>query len=231
MSRPAGTIDVINPATEEVLDTIPAGTAADVDAAVETARDAFPGWAATPLPERLGYLGALAGELERRFDDLAALITSEVGTPLAECRAAQVALPVAVLRDTVEVAAAHPWREQCGRSEVWREPAGVVGAITPWNFPLHQIVAKMAPALAAGCTFVLKPSEVAPLNALVLMDALKAVGLPPGVVQVVMGTGPVVGEAIAGHPGVDVVSFTGSVRAGTRVAEVAARNVTRVALE
>jgi acyl-CoA reductase-like NAD-dependent aldehyde dehydrogenase len=107
----------------------------------------------------------------------------------------------------------------------------VVGAITPWNFPLHQIVAKMAPALAAGCTFVLKPSEVAPLNALVLFDALKAVGLPPGVANVVLGTGPVVGEAIAGHPGVDVVSFTGSVRAGTRVAEVAARNVTRVALE
>jgi aldehyde dehydrogenase (NAD+) len=214
-------IDVVNPATEDVLDTIPAGTAADVDAAVETARDAFPAWAATPLPDRLGYLTALAGELDRRAGDLAALITSEVGTPLAECRSAQVALPVAVLRDTVEVAAEHRWRE----------PAGVVGAITPWNFPLHQIVAKMGPALAAGCTFVLKPSEVAPLNALVLFDALKAVGLPPGVAQLVMGTGPVVGEAIAGHTGLDVVTFTGSVRAGTRVAELAAGNVTRVALE
>ncbi|HEY4409693.1 MAG TPA: aldehyde dehydrogenase family protein [Acidimicrobiia bacterium] len=224
-------LDVLNPATEEVLDFVAPGTAGDVDAAVERARDAFPAWAETPLAERLGYLGALAEELERRSDELVTLITSEVGTPLAECRSAQVGLPIAVLRDTIEVAAEHPWREQCGRSEVWREPAGVVGAITPWNFPLHQIVAKMGPALAAGCTVVLKPSEVAPLNALVLFDALKAVGLPPGVANLVSGTGSVVGEAIAGHPGVDVVSFTGSVRAGTRVAEIAARNVTRVALE
>ncbi|MDQ1489248.1 MAG: aldehyde dehydrogenase [Actinomycetota bacterium] len=224
-------LDVINPATEEILDTVPLATAADVDAAVVRARDAFPAWAATPLPERLGYLAALADELERRTDDLTALITAEVGTPLSECRSAQVGLPIAVLRDTVDVAAAHPWRERCGRSEVWREPAGVVGAITPWNFPLHQIVAKLGPALAAGCAFVLKPSEVAPLNALVLFDALKAVGLPPGVANLVLGTGAVVGEAIAGHPGVDVVSFTGSVRAGTRVAEAAARNITRVALE
>jgi acyl-CoA reductase-like NAD-dependent aldehyde dehydrogenase len=231
MSGVAEGLAVLNPATEEVLDTIPLGSAADVAAAVDRAADAFPDWAATPLEERLGYLSALAAELERRAEDLATLITSEVGTPLAECRAAQVALPIAVLRDTVVVATGHPWREHCGRSEVWREPAGVVGAITPWNFPLHQIVAKLAPALAAGCTVVLKPSEVAPLNALVLFDALKAVGLPPGVANLVLGTGPVVGEAIAGHPGVDVVSFTGSVRAGTRVAEVAARNVTRVALE
>jgi acyl-CoA reductase-like NAD-dependent aldehyde dehydrogenase len=224
-------IAVLNPATEEVLDTIPLGGPADVDAAVERAADAFPDWASTPLPERLGYLSALADELERRADDLARLITSEVGTPLAECRAAQVALPIGVLRDTVAVARDHPWRERCGQSEVWREPAGVVGAITPWNFPLHQIVAKLAPTLVAGCTVVVKPSEVAPLNALVLFDALKAVGLPPGVANLVLGTGPVVGEAIAGHPGVAVVSFTGSVPAGTRVAEVAARNITRVALE
>jgi aldehyde dehydrogenase (NAD+) len=231
VSEPTERLDVINPATEEVLDTVPLGTAGDVNAAVDRARDAFPAWAATPLPERLSYLSALADELERRTDDLVGLITGEVGTPLAECRSAQVGLPIAVLRDTVEVAAAHPWRERCGRGEVWREPAGVVGAVTPWNFPLHQIVAKMAPALAAGCTFVLKPSEVAPLNAVVLFDALKAVGLPPGVANLVLGTGFVVGEAIAGHPGIDVVSFTGSVRAGTRVAELAARNVTRVALE
>ena len=224
-------LDVLNPATEEVLDTIALGTAGDVDAVVARAREAFPAWAETPLAERLGYLGALADELERRNDELVRLITGEVGTPLAECRSAQVGLPIAVLRDTIEVAAEHPWREQCGRSEVWREPAGVVGAITPWNFPLHQIVAKMGPALAAGCTVVLKPSEVAPLNALVLFDALKAVDLPPGVANLVLGTGPVVGESIAGHLGVDVVSFTGSIRAGTRVAELAARNVTRVALE
>jgi len=231
VSADADRIDVVNPATEEVLDSLPPGSAAEVDAAVERAGDAFPAWAATPLPERLGYLSALADELERRADDLVMLITAEVGTPLAECRSAQVGLPIAVLRDIVEVAADHPWRERRGRSEVWREPAGVVGAITPWNFPLHQIVAKLGPALAAGCTVVLKPSEVAPLNALVLFDALKAVGLPPGVANLVLGTGPIVGEAIAGHPDVDVVSFTGSVRAGTRVAELAARNVTRVALE
>jgi len=188
MNGLAERLDVINPATEEILDVIPLATAADVDVAVDRARDAFPAWAATPLPERLGYLAALADELERRTDDLTALITGEVGTPLSECRSAQVGLPIAVLRDTVEVAAAHPWRERCGRSEVWREPAGVVGAITPWNFPLHQIVAKMGPALAAGCTFVLKPSEVAPLNALVLFDALKAVGVPPGVANLVLGT-------------------------------------------
>ena len=231
MRAAAERVDVLNPATEEVLDTVALGRAADVDAAVDRARDAFPAWAATPLAERLAHLSALADELERRADDLTALITAEVGTPLAECRSAQVGLPIRVLRDTVEVADSHPWRERCGRSEVWREPAGVVGAITPWNFPLHQIVAKLAPALAAGCTVVLKPSEVAPLNALVLFDALKAVGLPPGVANLVLGTGPVVGEAIAGHPGVDVVSFTGSGRAGVRVAELAARNVTRVALE
>ena len=177
MSADADRIDVVNPATEEVLDSLPLGSAAEVDAAVERAGDAFPAWAATPLPERLGYLSALADELERRADDLVMLITAEVGTPLAECRSAQVGLPIAVLRDIVEVAADHPWRERRGRSEVWREPAGVVGAITPWNFPLHQIVAKLGPALAAGCTVVLKPSEVAPLNALVLFDALKAVGL------------------------------------------------------
>ena len=231
ISGAAERLAVLNPATEEILDTIPLGSTADVDTAIDRAADAFPDWAATPLAERLAYLNALADELEQRADDLATLITSEVGTPLAECRAAQVALPIAVLRDTVAVASDYPWRERCGQSEVWREPAGVVGAITPWNFPLHQIVAKLAPALAAGCTVVLKPSEVAPLNALVLFDALKAVGLPPGVANLVLGTGPVVGEAIAAHPGVAVVSFTGSVRAGTHVAEVAARNVTRVALE
>jgi aldehyde dehydrogenase (NAD+) len=231
MSGSIERVAVLNPATGGVIDTIPLGSAADVDAAVDRAGDAFPAWAATPLPERLGYLSALADELERRAGELTTLITGEVGTPLAECRAAQVTLPISVLRDTVAVAAEHPWRERCGRAEVWREPAGVVGAITPWNFPLHQIMAKLAPALAAGCTVVLKPSEVAPLNALVLFDALKAVGLPPGVANLVLGTGPVVGEAIATHPDVAVVSFTGSVRAGTRVAEVAARNVTRVALE
>src|SRR5205085_4398192 len=191
MSPASAGLAVLNPATEEVIDTIPLGSAADVDAAVDRAGDAIADWAATPLQVRLDHLSALADELERRADDLATLITSEVGTPLAECRAAQVALPIGVLRDTVAVASEHPWRERCGRSEVWREPAGVVGAITPWNFPLHQIVAKLAPALAAGCTVVLKPSEVAPLNALVLFDALKAVGLPPGVANLVLGTGPV----------------------------------------
>jgi aldehyde dehydrogenase (NAD+) len=224
-------LDVLNPATEEIIDTIALGSADDVDAAIASAAAAFAGWAATPLEDRLGHLTSLADELERRTESLVELITSEVGTPTAECRGAQVGLPITVLRDTVEVARNHPWHEQIGKSEVWREPAGVVGAITPWNFPLHQIIAKLAPALAAGCTFVLKPSELAPLNALALVEALDHVGLPPGVVQVVLGTGPDVGAALAGHGGIDVVSFTGSVRAGTHVAGLAARNVTRVALE
>jgi aldehyde dehydrogenase (NAD+) len=225
-------IDVIDPATEEVIDQVPAGHPADVDAAVAAARTAFPGWAATPPAERASLLDAAHGLLAERADAVAATIARDMGCPLAFARKVQVALPLSVLASYVELLGYYEFGgERTGNSLVVREPAGVAGMITPWNYPLHQIVAKVAAALAAGCTAVLKPSEVAPLAAYELAAIFHEAGLPPGVFNLVSGTGPVVGEAIAGHPGIDVVSFTGSARAGKRVAELASQTVKRVTLE
>ncbi len=231
--RPAGpdTLTVVNPTTERPLATVPAGTPVDVDRAVAAARAAFAGWAATPVAERAALLGALADGLTARIPELADLIAREVGSPLKFAASTQAGLPIVVLRSYAELLGSFAFEETIGNSLVLREPVGVVGAITPWNYPLHQVVAKVAAALAAGCTVVLKPSEVAPLSAYVLADVAASVGLPAGVLNVVPGTGPVVGEALAAHPDVDMVSFTGSARAGRRVQEVAAGTIKKVALE
>ena len=223
-----GSIDVVNPSNEEVIGSVPDGVSADVDAAVAAAREAFSGWAATPLEERLGYIEKLAGQLGARSEEIGELISREVGMPGKMAVMIQAGLPAGTTASVPATAREFPFEETLGRSLVTREPVGVVGCITPWNYPLHQIMAKIAPAMAVGCTVVLKPSEVAPLNAFVLTDIIDELGFPAGVFNLVSGVGPVVGEAIAAHPDVDMVSFTGSTRAGTRVAEVAAANVTRV---
>ncbi|MBL6279189.1 aldehyde dehydrogenase family protein [Micromonospora fiedleri] len=224
-------LEVHNPSTEQVIGTVPAGTADDVDRAVAAARAAFEGWAATDPVDRAAHLDRLHAELTARGDEIARTVASELGTPLKVATRVQVGLPLTVLRSYVDLAARPAAPQTVGNSLVVHEPVGVIGAITPWNYPLHQIVAKLAPALAAGCTLVLKPSELTPLTAYLLFDAIHAAGLPPGVVNLVTGTGPVVGEALAGHADVDLVSFTGSTATGRRIAHLAADRIARVALE
>jgi len=230
---PAGSavIEVIDPTTEQVLATVPEGTVADVDGAVAAARAAFDSWAATSPQERAGYLSALHDAVSARADEFARTIAAEMGAPLKVASRVQTGIPVTVLRSYADLLSAYAFEEEIGNSLVIREPVGVVGAITPWNYPLHQVVAKVAPALAAGCTVVLKPSEVAPLTAFLLAEVSAEAGLPAGVLNLVTGYGPVVGEAIAAHADIDMVSFTGSNRAGKRVARVAAGTVKRVTLE
>ena len=223
-----GSIDVINPSNEEVIGSVPAGTAVDVDAAVAAARAAFDGWASTPLEDRLALIEGLAGQLGARMGEIGTLISDEMGMPRGMSTMIQAGMPAATTGGVPATARDFAFEETINRTLVTREPVGVVGCITPWNFPLHQVMAKVAPALAVGCTVVLKPSEVAPLSAFLLAEIIDDLGFPPGVFNLVSGVGPVVGEAIAAHPDVDMVSFTGSTRAGTRVAEVAAVNVTRV---
>jgi aldehyde dehydrogenase (NAD+) len=230
-STGSGTLDVIDSTTEEVMATIPAGTAEDVDKAVQAAAAAFPAWSATSREERAKVLVRIGEALSARTDEIAAIISHEVGMPMTLSGMIQVGLPAGAFADAAAAAEAFPWEEEIGNSLVVREPVGVVGAITPWNYPLYQIVLKVAPALAAGCTVVLKPSEVAPLNAFALAEVIDEVGLPAGVFNLVTGVGPVVGEAIAAHPKVDMVSFTGSTRAGKRVMELAADSIKRVSLE
>ncbi|MYZ37696.1 MULTISPECIES: aldehyde dehydrogenase family protein, partial [unclassified Streptomyces] len=203
----------------------------DVARAVAAATAAFPGWAATGPVERAAVVRRLSEGLKARTEEIAATITAEMGAPIQLSRFAQAGLPVAVSAAVAGLAADFPWTEEIGNSLIVREPIGVVGAITPWNFPLQQIVTKVVPALLAGNTVVLKPSELAPLSARILAEVAAEAGLPAGVLNVVNGTGPVVGEAIAAHPGVDMVSFTGSTRAGKRVSVVASDTVKRVALE
>ncbi|HVA42426.1 MAG TPA: aldehyde dehydrogenase family protein [Acidimicrobiales bacterium] len=230
-STGTGTIDVINSTTEEVMGHVPEGTPEDVDRAVAAARAAFDDWAAVSVEERAKYLQRITEGLQARMGDIATLVSQEVGMPTNLSMMIQAGLPTMTFGSMGQILDAFPFEEEVGNSVVVREPVGVVGCITPWNYPLHQIAAKVAPALAAGCTVVLKPSEVAPLNAFVLADIIDEVGLPAGVFNLVTGFGPVVGEAIAAHPDVDMVSFTGSTRAGKRVSELAAQTVKRVALE
>lgn len=231
--EPAGAdpLPVINSATEETIATIPGCTPVEVDHAVEAARGAFEGWSTTTRAERSEALAAIAAGLGERAEELTDTITAELGMPRKLTQMIQVGLGInhfAAMPGALEEVR---WEEEVGNSRVLREAAGVVGAITPWNYPLNQIGAKVAPALAAGCTVVLKPSEVVPLNAFILAEVIESVGLPPGVFNLVTGIGPVVGEAIAGHPGVDLVSFTGSTRAGRRVSELASATVKPVAME
>jgi acyl-CoA reductase-like NAD-dependent aldehyde dehydrogenase len=225
------TIEVINATTEEAMGSIRACTPADADRAVLAAREAFDSWSRTSREERAGYLEAIAAGLDERSDEIAATISGELGMPLRLSQIIQAGLPTGQFAAMPGLMEEVAWEEEIGNSRVLREPVGVLGAITPWNYPLNQIAAKVAPALAAGCTVVLKPSEVVPLNAFILAEVIEAAGLPAGVFNLVTGTGPVVGEAIAGHPGVDMVSFTGSTRAGRRVSELASATVKPVAME
>jgi aldehyde dehydrogenase (NAD+) len=224
-------IEIENPATEQVIGQVPSGTPADVDRAVAAARAAFDGWAATSPEERSKYLSRLHDAVASRHEQLATTITAEMGAPAKFSQTVQAGLPLADIATAAGLATTINWDEQLGNSTVVLEPVGVVGAITPWNYPLHQVTAKVAYALAAGCTVVLKPSEVAPLCSYLFFDAIHEVGLPAGVVNLVPGYGATVGEAIASHPDVDMVSFTGSTRAGTRVAELGAATVKKIALE
>ncbi len=226
-----GRIGVVDAATEEVMGTVSEGTAADVSRAVAAARQAFPGWAATPVAERAGCLQRLHHGLLARTSEVATLVAREVGTPLPMATLIQAALPAAIVGSYVDIVKAFAFEEECGSSLVVREPIGVVAAITPWNYPLYQLVCKVAPALSAGCTVVAKPSEVAPLTAYLLADVAHEAGLPPGVLNVITGFGSVVGEALVDHPEVDTVSFTGSTAAGRRVSELAAKSIKRVTLE
>ncbi|MEO6156876.1 MAG: aldehyde dehydrogenase family protein, partial [Ilumatobacteraceae bacterium] len=230
-SNGSGTHSVTDSATEEVIATIPEGNAADVDAAVAAAKAAFPAWSALAKEQRADYLMKIVAGLESRTDEIAETISKEVGMPLMLSKMIQVGLPKANFGIAAQLLNSYEFETQVGNSLVVRESIGVVGCITPWNYPLHQIALKVAPALAAGNTVVLKPSEVAPINAFILAEIIDEVGLPAGVFNLVSGPGPVVGEAIAAHPDVDMVSFTGSTRAGKRVAEVASQTVKRVALE
>jgi betaine-aldehyde dehydrogenase len=224
-------IDVINASTEEIMGRVPEGTEADVDAAVAAARAAFESWSTTSAAGRAAYLSEIQAGLKARMEEIGRLIAGEVGMPLKLASLIQAGSPTAIFGVYAKLLGSFAFEETVGSSLVVREPVGVVAAITPWNYPLHQVAAKVAPALAAGCTVVLKPSEVAPLTAFVLADIVDAVGLPAGVFNLVTGLGAVVGEALARHPDVDMVSFTGSTRTGRRVSELAAATVKRVALE
>jgi betaine-aldehyde dehydrogenase len=227
----AGVIAVRSASTEEEIGRAPEGTARDLDAAVRAARAAFPSWMTTQPAERGTFLKKIHDGLKAGADEIGKIIAGEVGMPLKLATRIQVGSPIHIFAIYAKMAAEFEFESRIDGSLILREPVGVVAAITPWNYPLHQIAAKVAPALAAGCTVVLKPSEVAPLNAFALADAVHAAGLPPGVFNLVSGYGPVVGEAMATHPEVDMISFTGSTRAGKRVAELAAASVKRVALE
>jgi betaine-aldehyde dehydrogenase len=225
------TIDVHNAGTGEVMGRVPAGTDKDIDAAVAAARTALPSWSETPPAARAEYLEKISAALKARADELAKTIAQEVGMPLKMAGRIQAGLPIANFANYARLLKEFVFEQRVGNSLVVREPVGVVGAITPWNYPLHQITLKVAPALAAGCTVVLKPSEVAPFNAFILAEAAQSAGLPKGVLNVVTGYGPAAGEALVRHPGVDMISFTGSTRAGKRISELAAQSVKRVALE
>ncbi|MGW2204146.1 aldehyde dehydrogenase family protein [Streptomyces sp. NPDC001774] len=232
--RPAAstdTIPVVGPADERIIGHVPAGTAEDVDAAVRAARTAFPGWAATPPAERAKLIGALRDGLAARAEEIAATVTAELGAPPQFAAAVHAGLPIAVAGTYADLAATHAFEEKVGNSTVYSEPVGVVGAITPWNYPLHQIVAKVAPALAAGCTVVLKPAEDTPLTAQLFAETVHAAGIPAGVFNLVTGLGPVAGQALAEHEDVDLVSFTGSTAVGRRIGALAGGAVKRVALE
>ena len=225
-------IDILSASTEEVTGRIPSGTPADADAAIQAARAAFDGpWASTTAAERADWLDKLSAALKARAQEIAETIAGEVGSPLSMAQNIQAGLPIAVTASYAKLAREAAFEREIGNSLLVREPYGVVAAITPWNYPLHQIMAKVAPALAAGCTVVLKPSEIAPLNAFILAEICIEIGLPPGVLNIVGGTGPVIGEVLAAHPLVDMVSFTGSLRAGRRVSALAAETVKKVTLE
>jgi aldehyde dehydrogenase (NAD+) len=224
-----GFIDVVDPATEEVIGHVPNGDAADVDAAVAAARRSF-----DPLisvAERRDRLNRVIAAMEKRLPDIAELITAEMGAPIRIAQTVQTQVPLAVAKGFADVLDTFEFEERIGNSLVLREPYGVVGAITPWNYPLYQVVAKVLPAIAAGCPVVLKPSNEAPLSVFAFIEACEEAGLPPGTINLVSGPGRVIGERLASHPDIDFVSFTGSTGVGARVGELAGQSIKKVALE
>jgi aldehyde dehydrogenase (NAD+) len=225
------TLDVVNPATEAVIGKISLGSAADVDKAVAAARAAFETFSRTKKEERLALLNDISTQYQKRYADIAQVISEEMGAPIWLSRAAQAATGIGHLAKTIEILKDYEFEEKQGTTLIAREPVGVCGFITPWNWPVNQIMCKVAPALAAGCTIVLKPTEIAPLNAIILAEIFHEAGLPAGVFNLVNGDGPTVGAAISSHPGIDMVSFTGSTRAGIDVAKNAAATVKRVTQE
>jgi aldehyde dehydrogenase (NAD+) len=230
-STGSDTIAVISSATEAEVARVPRGTAQDVDAAVAAARRGFAAWSAVSVDERAQWLEKLAEAMKQRAPQIAEAISHEVGTALGFATKVQVEFPISMLAMNAKFIREAKLQEELGNSIIFKEPVGVVGCITPWNYPLHQIVCKIAPALAAGCTVVLKPAELAPLSAFFLAEAAHAIGLPKGVFNVVSGSGRVVGEAIVAHPDVDMISFTGSLQAGRRIAAVAGDGIKKVCLE
>jgi acyl-CoA reductase-like NAD-dependent aldehyde dehydrogenase len=224
-------LEVTTSGTGELYAVIPSGTVDEANLAVEAASAAFTAWSNTSAKERGEYLLRISEKLAERSDEIALTIANEVGMPLMLAKGIQAGLPTMTFADNAQRASEFTWEEEVGNSTLVREPVGVVAAITPWNYPLHQIANKVAGALAAGCTVVVKPSEVAPINAFILADIIHEVGLPRGVFNLVTGLGPLVGEAIVAHPKTDMVSFTGSTRAGKRVMQLAAEMVKRVSLE
>ena len=220
--------DVINPATEEPCARISLGSAKDVDRAVKAAKAAFPGFSRTTREERVALLEAILAAYKKRYDDIAKVISMEMGAPITLATRAQAATGVGHLNQMIKVLKEFKFDEVRGTTLLAKEAVGVCGFITPWNWPINQIVCKVAPALAAGCTMVLKPSEIAPLNAILFAEVMHDAGVPKGVFNLVNGDGPTVGQAIASHPDVDMVSFTGSTRAGVAVAKAAADTVKRV---
>jgi len=225
------TLDVINPSNEQAIARISMGSAADIDAAVAAARRAFETFSQTTREARVALLEKVLAVYQQRYGDIVRTISQEMGAPLWLSKAAQAAVGVAHLSQTLEVLKAFDFEKVQGTTTLVHEPVGVVGMITPWNWPINQIMCKVAPALAAGCTMVLKPSEVAPLNAILVAEVLHEAGVPPGVFNLVNGDGLAVGEAMSVHPGIDMMTFTGSTRAGIAVAKAAADTVKRVTQE
>ncbi|WP_314037405.1 aldehyde dehydrogenase family protein [Dietzia sp. CH92] len=224
-------IDVINPATEEPSGTVAIGSAADVDAAVAAARRAFATWGSTTVEERLEVLNRVIAEYQNRMGDLAAAVTEEMGAPAGLANAVQVPIGLGHLMTAAAQLPGYAFSEDRGTSRIVKEPIGVCGFITPWNWPLNQVMCKVAPALATGCTMILKPSELAPYSAAIVAEIFDAAGVPAGVFNLVNGDGPGVGAAMSAHDGIDMISFTGSTRAGIEVAKSAAPTVKRVAQE
>jgi len=224
-------LDVINPATEEVCGHISAGSAADVDKAVKAAQKAFISYSQTSREERIDLLQRILAEYQKRFGDVATAITEEMGAPASLAQRAQAPIGLGHIATSIEVLKTFKFEEDRGTTRLVKEPIGVCGMITPWNWPINQIACKVIPALATGCTMVLKPSEEAPFSAIIWTEIMHAAGVPAGVFNLVNGTGAEVGAAISCHPGVDMVSFTGSTRAGIEVAKAAAPTVKRVAQE
>jgi len=225
------TIEVANATTEAPMGRIPAGTAEDGAKAVEAARAAFDSWAATPPKDRAAYLKKIQDGIVARADEIAEVITGEVGMPLKLSKIIQAGNPALHFEQALAQLEGETFEEQIGNSKIVKEPIGVAVCITPWNYPLNQITAKVAPALAAGCTVALKPSEVAPLSAFILAEIIDEAGLPAGVFNMVTGYGPIAGEAMVSHPDADMISFTGSTRAGRRISEIGAQTIKRVSLE